>query len=408
MPVFIGSTPNTTEEDLKVAKGIVDGSINVEGSLDSLTNIFQKQYPEKSMFLFNRGRDSMYFLFQNLNLNPDDEIIIQGFTCIAVVAPILWAKCKPVFVDISRDTFNMDISKMEGKITEKTKVIIIQHTFGNIADMQKIRKIVERENEKREKSNKIFLLEDCAHVLDFENREIGKYSEAFFFSFAQDKSISSTHGALLVVNNIDLLDKEIHEEYEQIPELPKEDALYNAKYILYWDRIKKNYFKKIIVPRVTFGKGLLLLYRFLGKIKKQASNDTTTFDGIHKMSEIQAKLLLGQLEKLKEFNENRKSISRIYGSKENTPILRYPILVQNRAEVKEKLKNIGVISGTWYTSPIFPIAWNDLACLGYKVGECPEAEYCARHVMNLPTNIEVNEDKAREILEIVNKYAKIA
>ncbi len=408
MPVFIGSTPNTTEEDLKVAKGIIDGSINVEGSLDSLTNIFQKQYPEKSIFLFNRGRDSMYSLFQNLNLNPDNEIILQGFTCIAVVAPILWAKCKPVFVDISKDTFNMDISKMEEKITEKTRVIIIQHTFGNIADMQRIRKIVEKENAKRASEKRIFLLEDCAHVLDFENREIGKYSDALFFSFAQDKSISSTQGALLVVNNSELLDKKFNEEYEQVPELPEEEALYNAKYILYWDRIKKNYFKKIIVPRVTFGKGLLLLYRFLGKIKKQASNDTTNFDGIHKMSETQAKLLLCQLEKLKEFNVNRKNISRIYASKENTPMLRYPILVQNRAEVKEKLKNIGVISGNWYTSPIFPIAWDDLACLGYKVGECPETEYCTRHIMNLPTNIEVSEEKAKEILEIVIKYAKIA
>lgn len=408
MPVFIGSTPNTTEDDLKVAEGIIDGSINVEGSLDSLTSIFQKQYPEKRIFLFNRGRDSMYFLFQNLSLSPDDEVIVQAFTCIAVVAPILWVKCKPVFVDIDRETFNMDISKMEEKITEKTRTIIIQHTFGNIVDMQKVRGIVDRENEKRNRDNKILLLEDCAHVLDFENKEIGKYSDAFFFSFAQDKSISSTHGALLVVNNGELLGNKIHEEYEKILVLPEEDALYNAKYILYWDRIKKNYFRKIIVPRVTFGKGLLLLYRLLGKIKKQASNDTMNFDGIHKMSEIQAKLLLSQFEKLKEFNENRKNISRIYGAKENTPMLRYPLLVQNRAEVKEKLKNIGVISGNWYTSPIFPIVWNNLECLGYKVGECPEAEYCARHVMNLPTNIEVDEEKAREILEIVNMYAKIA
>lgn len=408
MPVFIGSIPNTTEEDLEVAKGIIDGSINTESSLEKLKRTFNKEYPQKGLLFFNRGRDSIYFLLQNLNLKPDDEVIMQGFTCIAVVAPILWAKCRPVFVDISQETFNMDISKMEEKITEKTKVVIIQHTFGNIADMRKIRGIVERENEKRGSRNKIFLLEDCAHILDFENKEIGKYSDAFLFSFAQDKSISATQGALLVVNNNELLDKNFYEEYNDIPELPEEDALYNAKYILYWDRIKRNYFKKIIIPRVTFGKSLLLLYRFLGKIKKQASNDTTNFDGIHKMSEIQAKLLLTQLEKLEEFNVNRKNISRIYGSKGNTPMLRYPILLQNRAEVKEKLKEIGVISGTWYTTPIFPITWDNLACLGYKVGECPKAEYCARHIMNLPTNIEVSEEKAKEILEIVIKYAKIA
>lgn len=404
MAVFIGSTPNTTEEDLKVAKGILNGDINVDNSINELKTIFQKEYQGKSIYLFNRGRDGMYFLFQNLNLQPDDEIILQGFTCIAVLAPILWTKGKPVFVDIKRDTFNMDLEKMREKISEKTKVIVVQHTFGNIADMVKIREIVEQENAKREDGNDIFILEDCAHILDFSNKEIGRYSDAFFFSFAQDKSISSTQGSALVINKRHSLSGELDERYDEVEEFSKKDELYNAKYILSWDKIKKNYFKKILLAKITVGKVLLLWYRFTGAIKKQASGDTVDFDGIYKMSNIQAKLLLIQLKYLSMFNQHRKIISGIYG--DSKMFLRFPLLLQNASEIRERLKEIGVISGRWYSTPIFPISWNKLECLGYRMGDCPEVEFCSQHILNLPTNIEVDENKAREIKRIIDKYAK--
>ena len=405
MPVFIGSTPNTTEDDLKVAEGILNGSINTAGSLEELKNIFQKEYCGKSMYFFNRGRDAMYFLFQNLGLKPNDEIVVQGFTCIAVVAPILWVECKPVFVDITRDTFNMDLEKLKSKITSKTRAVVIQHTFGNIVDMEKVREIVDRENEKRNDNEDIFVLEDCAHILDFDNKEIGKYSDAFFFSFAQDKPISSTQGACLIINNKRLVNGDIDEKYEKVPIPSEKEALYNAKYILLWEKIKKNYYKKLLHPRITVGKLLLLLYRFTGGIKKQASSDTTTFDGAHRMSEVQAKLLLTQLQFLKKFNENRKRISNIYGNEK--VMLRYPVLLENPNEVRERLRNIGVISGVWYSTPVFPIEWDRLEDIGYKEGECPEVEFCCKRVINLPTNMKVDESKAKEIMNIVKKYAKL-
>lgn len=405
MSIFIGSTPNTTEEDLNAAKGILEGTVSVTGSINELKTIFQNEYNGKSVYFFNRGRDAMYFLFQNLNLQPDDEIIIQGFTCIAVLAPILWRKCKPVFVDINRDTFNMDLEKMREKISNKTRAIVVQHTFGNIVNMSRVRDIVDQENSKRNDSNDIFILEDCAHILDFENKQIGKYSDAFFFSFAQDKSISSTQGSALVINHMHFLSGDLDKKYEEVQELSTKEALYNAKYVLCWDKIKKNYFKKILLPKITVGKALLLWYRFWGVIKKQASSDTVDFDGIHKMSNVQARLLLTQLKHLSAFNENRKKIADVYGR--NETLLRYPLLVENPVEIKQRLREIGVISGNWYTTPVFPITWDKLECLGYRVGECPEVEFCSKHIINLPTNIEVNEDKAKEIKEIIDKYAKV-
>jgi len=402
MSVLIGSTPNTTEGDLVIARGILDGSVKTEGSLSILQSFFNAKYDLSDTYFFNRGREAIYFLLQNLNPKPNDEVILQGFTCIAVVSPIIWSGCTPVYVDIKRDTFNMDLEKLEGMITEKTRAIIIQHTFGNIADMKKARDIVEKVNRGREK--KIFLLEDSAHILDFDNKEIGKYSDAFLFSFAQDKSVSSTQGSVLVVNKRELLDQNLTKKYEEVPTLTKNEALYNARYILLWDKIKRGYFRTVFSSRITVGKILLVWYRLLGKIRKQASSGTVNFEGIHKMSEVQAKLLLTQLESLEKFNINRRRISKIYGRED--VLLRYPILVENPSEVKERLREIGVIPGTWYSTPIFPIPWNNLECLGYKMGHCPEVEFCSKHIINLPTNIEVDQEKAKEIMNVINNHAK--
>lgn len=420
MGVFIGSIPNTTNEDIKLAKGILNGKICTTSARHILERKFQDMFPKKDIFLFNRGREAMHFLFQNIPLQKDDEVILQAFTCIAVVAPILWSKAKPVFVDVKRETFNIDLEKLKEAITPKTKIIVIQHTFGNLVNMEEVRKIVDEENSNREESNQIFLLEDCAHLFDTKNKDLGKYSDAFFFSFAQDKAISCTQGALLVMNRSYKLKHNLVEKYEEVDEMPEKDALYNAKYITLWDKIKRYYFT-LDIPLLKFsiGKLLFVIYKLLGLIKRQASNNSIEFEGIYKLSDVQAKLLDKQLERIEEFNNHRRNISKIYteGLKESfkfdteeieepSVLLRYPILLQNPEQVREELRKIKVISGRWYTTPVFPISTENLHTVGYEKGNCTEAEFCCRNIINLPTNIEVTEDIAKNIVSIINSIGK--
>jgi dTDP-4-amino-4,6-dideoxygalactose transaminase len=420
MGVFIGSIPNNTEDDFKLAKDILNGTIRTKNARRNLERKFQDMFPKKDVFLFNRGREAMHFLFQSIPLQKDDEVILQAFTCIAVVAPILWSKAEPVFVDMKRETFNINLEKLKEAITPKTKVIVIQHTFGNLVNVEEVRKIVDEENNKRENNKKIFLLEDCAHLFDSTNKDLGKYSDAFFFSFAQDKAISCTQGALLVVNRLYKLEDNLVEKYKEVDEMPEKDALYNAKYITLWGRIKKYYFT-VDIPFLKFsiGKLLLVIYRLFGLIKRQASSNSTEFEGVYKLNDVQAKLLDQQLERIEEFNEHRRNISRIYteGLKESfkfnieeteepSVLLRYPILLQNPEQVREELRKIKVIAGRWYTTPVFPISIENLHTAGYEKGSCTEAEFCCRNIINLPTNIEVTEDIARNIVWIVNSVGK--
>lgn len=418
MSVFIGSIPNTEKDDIVLAREILEGKIAKKGWADILEEKFEKTFNLKP-FLFNRGRDSLYFFLKLLNLKKEDEVILQAFTCVAVVSPILWVDAKPVYVDIQKSSFNMKVDSLRKKINENTRVVIVQHTFGNIVDVKKIKNIIDNENNKRESSRKIYLIEDCAHVFttDLENFSIGKYSDMHFFSFAQDKSISSTQGALVHITNSSLLEK-ANREYHKISFPNDKDAIFNARYIILWDRIKRNYFKTLIpFSNISLGRILLILYRKLGLIKKQAGRNTINNPRVEKMSSIQASLLLNQLNKVSRFNNHRKDIANIYDKvlnkefrfQSDSPfLLRYPILVLNGNELRKKLLDEKIISGNWYRTPVHPLDYNveKLKDVRYKIGSCPNGEILGKSIFNLPTNIEVSKDDAKLIADIVNKFAK--
>jgi dTDP-4-amino-4,6-dideoxygalactose transaminase len=67
------------------------------------------------------------------------------------------------------------------------------------------------------------------------------------------------------------------------------------------------------------------------------------------------------------------------------------------------LRENRVISGNWYNSPIFPLAWNELSSVGYVLGSCAIAESCCRRIFNLPTGINVSKEHAEKIADILNR-----
>lgn len=413
MSLLIGSTPNTQEDDIKLAKEILNGKVSTNEALELL----KKEFPAGTLF-FNKGRDSLYFFLSLLNLSNSDEVITQAFTCVAVVAPIIWNGAKPIYVDIEKHSFNMDIGALEKEINENTRVVIVQHTFGNIVDMGKVRNIVDKANLERSLERRIYIVEDCAHIFtkNTNNLDIGKYSDAYFFSFSQDKSISCTQGAAMVIN--DEKTKEIaSREYQNLHELTKKEARYTVRYILLWNIIKKSYFKKIIpFTNITIGRILIILFRSLGIIKKQASENTLQFSEPQKMSNIQATLLLNQIKKAENFNNHRKNIVNIYNTRldctfkfnSNSNILiRYPVLLGNRKEIMSILRKKEIILGRWYSSVVFPLNNPEqLEKVGYIIGSCPNSEFCSNHILNIPTNIEMGKDDVETVIDSINSFAK--
>ncbi len=412
MSVFISSNSNIQEDDLHLAERIVGGMVDVSKERMVLEDLLSKIFKDSPFFLFNRGRDALYIALRALGVSSKDEVITQAFTCIAVPAPILWIGATPRYVDIDPKSFNIDIDKLKNSINEFTKVIILQHTFGNILNVKSVREIVDEVNKGRREKEKIYIIEDCAHHSLLSNMEVLKYSDIGLFSFAQDKSISSTQGGLVVVKNPNF-SKIFSILYDAIPEQSEKEAKYNAEYIVKWAEIKSEYFKSIFsfYPRLTIGKIKIILYRLLGKIKKQASQDIGSQKDIKRYSNHQASLLLNQIPKIRKYDEHREKIAKIYDEvlnedfvfqKHSKCLLRYPVLLSNPAEVLAALSKERIIGGRWYSSVVFPLSEN-FERVGYIKGSCVKAELCSKYVINLPTGIEVSEELAKDIAKIVNK-----
>jgi len=409
MPTLIGSIPTTQSDDLELAKKILNGQENTSNQTYELEKKFKNIYENSDVYLFNRGREALYFVLKALGISENDEVLVQSMTCIAVVNPILWLNAKPVYVDINKEDFNVDIYDLEKKITSKTKVVIVQHTFGNVADVKKISEIAKRHD--------IYVIEDCAHLFltDYSKTMINKYSDASFFSFAQDKGISCVQGGLATINNNQF--KEVAANYYlEIGNQRNSEARYSARYIKLWSMIKKYYFTPVLPfqERVTLGKVMVMFFRTFGLIRRQASSEIEKNIHINRISNVQATLLLNQLKKCDTMNKHREEITKIYNENLNPEIinntgtkylLRYPILLKNPNTVMNILRVNKYICGRWYNSVVFPIH-NNLEKVGYVAGSCPKTEILIKSILNLPTNIDLTKGEAIEIAKIVNKNGK--
>jgi dTDP-4-amino-4,6-dideoxygalactose transaminase len=410
MSIFISSTPTIERDDLVLLRELLKKNTlnDIEIQLPGFEN--------KKQYFTNTGRASLYIIFKALDISNDDEVIIQSFTCMAVVVPLIWLNIKPVYADININTYNISLDSIKKRVTEKTRAIIVQHTFGIPAQIDEIKEYINDLNNQRTKDKKIYLIEDCAHCLNIKknHKYLGEYGHIAFFSFGQDKVVSTTQGGCIVVNDREI-EKRIETIYKNVPQMSVSNIKYNLRYPLLWDVIKKLYYKPKFLAqsarlnKFTLGKFLILLFRLLGLIKSQAS--TNQFGNpqkdVYRLSIEQKHLLKNQLDKIHKLTEHRgditKTYSKLLGLELEGSLIRYPILVDSPPTLKRKLQEVNVIAGNWYNYPIIPKGI-DLTRLGYHLGSCPNTEYIMEHIINLPTTLRVKNNEAIMIGELVKKY----
>jgi dTDP-4-amino-4,6-dideoxygalactose transaminase len=132
-------------------------------------------------------------------LELKDEIITTPFSFIATTSSIVWEGCKPVFVDIDEDSLNIDASKIEAKITNKTSAIIATHVYGNPCDVVTIEKIAKKHNLK--------VIYDAAHAfgVSVDGKSIFEYGDISTCSLHATKLYHSVEGGLVTTNDAELL-----------------------------------------------------------------------------------------------------------------------------------------------------------------------------------------------------------
>lgn len=145
---------------------------------------------------------SLHLALVALGIEKGDEVIVPSYTFIATANAVLYCGARPVFVDVNIETYNLDPTKIEAKITRKTKAIIPVHQVGLPCDMDAILKIAARYN--------LFVIEDaaCALGAEYKGKKIGSLnSNAACFSFHPRKAITTGEGGMIVSNDKDLIKK---------------------------------------------------------------------------------------------------------------------------------------------------------------------------------------------------------
>lgn len=166
-----------------------------------LEEIFKRKFNSSYAIVISNGMAALFTGLLACGLSSDDEVITTTFSHVATVNSILLTGAKPVFVDINEDTFNIDESKVEEKITNKTKIILVVDLYGHPAEYESLRKIANK--------YKLILIADSCQAIgsQYQNKSINHFADITVFSFFNSKTLSSGEGGVLLTNQKLIADK---------------------------------------------------------------------------------------------------------------------------------------------------------------------------------------------------------
>lgn len=355
---------------------------------------------------FLAGRSALYHLLKVLSLPSGSKILIQGYTCEAVVLPIVALGLQPIYVDIETESYSMSLADFNKKLSDGCKVIIIQHTYGLTPKFRK--QIIHQAIGK-----KLIIIEDLAHGWDadrIKNLEFRIQNYYCLLSFGRSKSLSSVFGSVILTNNKPIADK----LKELTKNLPYPNNFFVLKCLLYkpiaciikatYDCVIGKWFHylvrklRLLIPEIT--------------LEEKLGNYNIVFD--KQYPNALAFLLLHQLNKLDQVNATRQKVVNYYSSVfkksqqtdmwQDKALIRYPLMVNIREKVIKISAAKNVFLGQWYNQPVAPKELN-LDKVKYKIGYCPIAEDVCKKIINLPTNVSIK--NAEQIVKLLNDVTSI-
>lgn len=405
-PIAISLSPNTSKIDTFLATKLIISPWKFfqEDSIKNLEQWFRYYFSVSYAIPFNSGRSALFGILKALQIQKGDEVILQSFTCVAVPNSIIAVGAKPIYVDIN-NSLTIDTTQLEQKITKKTKAILVQHTFGIPADLEKIMDIA--------KKHKLIVIEDAAHTIGgtYKDKKLGTFGDVGFFSFGRDKAFSSVFGGMAITNN-----KELGKKLRAFQQRQKYPSFF-------WtlQQLLHPILFSLILPLyniLSLGKIILVIFQKLTLLSfpvfPEEKEGILDIKFVQKLSNPLAQLALFQLKRLEQFNTRRKEITSRYIKelqkshveilyKDSTPFLRFPITVNKRDEFISYFKKRGIYLGKWYSEIIDPKGV-DFKKIFYSVGSCPRAEYIAKHIVNLPCYPVMKDLDVKKIIDLTKTH----
>ncbi len=406
--IFTSLAPNMEADDKKLARQLLfhPGRWRKGEAAHLLEKWFLGFLGVGTAQAFVSGRTALYAILKSLALPENSEVLLQAYTCVAVPDPVLWAGLKPIYVDCDK-TLTMSSTDLEKKITPQSKVLIIQHTFGQPADLTQLLAIAKR--------HQLLVIEDCAHALGatYDGKRLGSFGDAAFFSFGRDKVVSSVFGGMAVTRDSELGRR--LKSFERSFTLPSSFWVLQQlmhPIVLWFVKKHYNFFGKLVLEA---SKRLRIISKAVYTAEKKGKAPGFVF---HTMPNAMAELALHQCAKLDRLNAHRRKLAAWYDGQTahvalmsrpkrlsgNAGIfLRYTVFHPDAQALIAFCRAHAIELGDWYTVPIAPPGVAASA-VGYKPGSCPVAEELSTVTLNLPTHIGITSDAGQKIMEVLKEY----
>ena len=189
------------EEEKLLLESLSSGNFSQGKFVKDFEGKFKRYIGCKYATATMNGTAALHLALKALEIGPGDEVIVPSMTFIASANSVSYCNGIPIFVDCLKDTFCIDPEKIEEKITDKTKAIMVVHLFGNVCDMDKINAIARKHNLK--------VVEDAAeaHGAEYFGKKAGALGNISCFSFYSNKIITTGEGGMCLTDNAVLKEK---------------------------------------------------------------------------------------------------------------------------------------------------------------------------------------------------------
>lgn len=324
---------------------------------------FEEEYAQfcgaKHCIGVGNGLDALHIILKAYGIGAGDEVIVPANTFIATALAVSYCGATPVLVDADENTYNIDATKIEEKITDKTKAIMAVHLYGRVADIEKIYQVAEKYNLK--------VIEDAAqaHCAVLNGKKTGNLGDAAGFSFYPGKNLGAFGDAGAITTNDDELAKKMR-------------ALRN-----YGSEVKYHHIYKGCNSR---------------------------------LDELQAAMLRVKLKHMEEWTKERQRIAQYYIENINNPKIKlpnapereqhvwhiFPIFVEDRDELMKYLNDKGIQTLIHYPIPIhMQECYKEL---GYNEGDYPVAERLAKQEVSIPLWVGMKDEELKAVVEALNSF----
>ncbi len=305
--------PLIGDEEKQAVMAVMDSGMLACGpKTEEFESQFARFVGTKHAIATTSGTTALHLALLALNVSSGDEVIFPSFSFVATANSALFCNGTPVFCDVDSKTFNLDAEKLKSLITDKTKVVMPVHLYGQPADMDPILEIAQ--------DHGLHVVSDAAqaHGAKYDGRMVGSFGDLECFSFYPTKNMTTGEGGMITTNDDDLLER-------------------------------------------------LNSTRNHGREQTKLGYEHGRLGYNYRMTDIASAIGIEQLKKLPEFNSKRRENAKFFNEKladvkciEIPYVMpnvehvyhQYTLKCENRDEVIQKLKDNEVGFGIYYPKPM--------------------------------------------------------